>query len=415
MPKKLVDALSDVAVRNAKPALRDGVPADRKLHDGRDLYLLIRANGAKHWRIKYHLAHRERLLALGEYPDVTLTRARQKAGEARNLVREGIDPVQDGREQKALRINASLQTFAVVADEWLSKKTKKWTDGHLEQNRQSLRDYALPKIGARAIASLTAQDVMRVLEPLEAAGKLETLRRVRQRIGSVLSYAVQTGRRADNPIRDTQGAFDAPTREHFASIGPKGLPGFLKALEGYKGHPNTIGIIRMILWTGSRTGEVRGATPDEFDLDAGVWRIPAERMKKRRMHVVPLPRQAVALLRRLMALNAESRYMFPSPMHQSMASENIVLQAIKKMGYGGQTTGHGLRAAVSTGLEEMGYPIEIIKTQLSHAKDNLTDAAYLRGVHLERRTEMMQVWADNLDALMSGAKVLPLKRKAAAA
>jgi integrase len=230
----------------------------------------------------------------------------------------------------------------------------------------------------------------------------------------VLSYAVQTGRRTDNPIRDTQGAFDAPTREHFASIGLKGLPAFLKTLEGYQGHANTIGIIRMILWTGSRTGEVRGATPDEFDLDIGVWRIPAERMKKRRMHVVPLPRQAVALLRELMTLNAESRYMFPSPMHQSMASENIVLQAIKKMGYGGQTTGHGLRAAVSTGLEEMGYPIEIIKTQLSHAKDNLTDAAYLRGVHLERRAEMMQVWADNLDALVSGAKVLPLKRKTAA-
>lgn len=403
-------------MRSAKPALRDGVPADRKLHDGRGLYLLIRANGAKHWRrIKYHLAHRERLLALGEYPDVTLTRARQKASEARNLVREGIDPVQDGREQKALRVNASLQTFAVVADEWLVKKTKKWTDGHLEQNRQSLRDYMLPKIGARAIASLTAHDVLRVLEPLEAAGKLETPRRVRQRIGSVLSYAVQTGRRTDNPIRDTQGAFDAPTREHFASIGPKGLPGFLKALDGYQGHPNTIGIIHMILWTGSRTGEVRGATPDEFDLDAGVWRIPAERMKKRRMHVVPLPRQAVAMLRESMTLNVESLCMFPSPMHQSMASENIVLQAIKKMGYGGQTTGHGLRAAVSTGLEEMGYPIEIIKTQLLHAKDNLTDAAYLRGVHLERRTEMMQVWADNLDALMSGAKVLPLKRKAAAA
>ena len=247
MPRKLLDALSDAAVRNAKPLPREGTLADRKLHDGRGLHLLVKTNGSKHWRLKYHLAHRERLLALGEYPDVTLTRARQKAGEARNLVREGIDPVQDRREQKALRANAALQTFAVVADEWLTKKAKKWTDGHLEQNRQSLRDYVLPKIGARAISSLTAQDVMRVLEPLEAAGKLETLRRVRQRVGSVLSYAVQTGRRTDNPIRDTQGAFEAPTREHFASIGPKGLPAFLKALEGYQGHPSTIGIIRMII------------------------------------------------------------------------------------------------------------------------------------------------------------------------
>jgi integrase len=414
VPKKLIDALSDIAIRGAQPSQREGVPADRKLHDGRGLYLLVKANGSKHWRLKYHLAGRERLLALGEYPDVLLSRARQKAGEARNLVREGIDPVQDGREQKALRVNAALQTFAVVADEWMTKKARKWTDGHLEQNRQSLRDYVLPKIGARAISSLNAQDIMRVLEPLEVAGKLETLRRVRQRIGSVFSYAVQTGRRTDNPIRDTQGAFEAPTREHFASIGPKGLPAFLKALGSYQGHPNTIGIIRMILWTGSRTGEIRGATPDEFDLDAGLWRVPAHRMKKRRMHVAPLPRQAVAMLRELMASNVDSRYMFPSPMHQSMASENIVLQAIKKMGYGGQLTGHGLRAAVSTGLEEMGYPIKLIKTQLSHSKENLTDAAYLRGVHVERRAEMMQVWADNLDALASGAKVLPLMRKSAA-
>lgn len=414
MPKKLIDALSDVAARGAKPAMRDGVPIDRKLHDGRGLYLLVRANGAKHWRLKFYLAGRERSLALGEYPGVTLARARLKASEARNLIREGIDPVQNGREQKALLVTAAQQTFAVVAEEWLAKKSKKWTAGHLEQNRQSLRDYVLPKIGKRAIASLTAQDIMRVLEPLEDAGKLETLRRVRQRIGAVLTYAVQTGRRTDNPIRDTQGAFEAPTREHFASIGPKGLPEFLRALESYAGHPNTLGIIRMILWTGSRTGEVRGATPDEFDLDAAVWRIPAARMKKRRMHVVPLPKQAIPVLRELMQLNAKSRYVFPSPLSQSIASENIVLQALKKMGYGGKLTGHGLRAAVSTGLEEMGYPIEIIKTQLSHAKDNLTDAAYLRGIHLERRVEMMQAWADKLDVMLVGAKVLPLNLDRAA-
>ena len=134
MPKKFIDALSDVGVRGAKPALRDGVPVDRKLHDGRGLYLLVRANGARHWRLKFYLAGRERLLALGEYPDVTLARARQKAGEARNLIREGIDPVQNGREQKALLVNAAQQTFAVIAEEWLGKKSKKWTEGHLEQN-----------------------------------------------------------------------------------------------------------------------------------------------------------------------------------------------------------------------------------------------------------------------------------------
>lgn len=187
MPKKLIDALTDVAVRGAKPAMRDGAPIDRKLHDGRGLYLLIRASGAKHWRLKYYIGGKERLLAIGEYPDVPLARARLKAAEARGLVHEGIDPVQHGREQKAERVNAAQQTFAVIAEEWLGKKAKKWTEGHLEQNLQSLRDYVLPKIGTRAVASLTAQDIMLVLEPLEAAGKLETLRRVRQRIGSVLT------------------------------------------------------------------------------------------------------------------------------------------------------------------------------------------------------------------------------------
>ena len=171
----------------------------------------------------------------------------------------------------------------------------------------------------------------------------------------------------------------------------------------------------MILWTACRTGEIRGATHDEFDLDAGLWRIPPERMKKRRMHVVPLPRQAIELVRDSIELNAGSHYVFPSPMGDYMASENIVLQALKRLGYAGKLTGHGLRAAVSTGLEELAYPLEIIKTQLSHAKDNLTDAAYLRGVHTERRGEMMQAWADNLEALEAGAKVLPLRRSKAAA
>lgn len=415
MPKKVIDALNDAALRKAKPAQREGAVVDRKLHDGRGLYMLVKANGAKHWRLKFRFAGRERLLALGEYPDLSLVAARTAAGEARVLARQGIDPVQHARETKAQRENAALQTFALVADEWIAKKSKKWTEGHTEQNRQSLRDYVLPMIGKRPIGKLSAQDVMRVLEPMEQAGKLETLRRVRQRVGAIFSYAVQTGRRFDNPIRDTQGAFEAPTREHFASVGPKGLPDFLKALAGYQGHPNTIGIIRMILWTACRTGEIRGATHDEFDLDAGLWRIPPERMKKRRMHVVPLPRQAIELVRDSIELNAGSRYVFPSPMGDYMASENIVLQALKRLGYAGKLTGHGLRAAVSTGLEELAYPLEIIKTQLSHAKDNLTDAAYLRGVHTERRGEMMQAWADNLEALEAGAKVLPLRRSKAAA
>lgn len=407
MPRKIIDALSDATLRGAKP--RD---ADYKLNDGRGLVLVVRTSGARLWRLRYTFAGKERMLALGEYPDTGLKAARERAAAARELVRQGVDPVQHGRETRAQRVNAAMQTFEVVADEWIAKKSKKWTEGHVEQNRQSLRDYAFPKIGKRPISALTAQDIMQVLDPIERAGKLETLRRVRQRVGSVFAYAVQTGRRPDNPIRDIAGAFDAPERTHFASIKPDDLQAFLARLETYQGHPSTKGIIRMILWTASRTGEIRAATWDEFDLDAGIWTVPAQRMKKRRPHVVPLPAPAVAMLRELRAVNTD-RLVFASPNGpDQMASENVVLQALRKMGYGGKLTGHGLRATVATGLEEKGFPTEIIKAQLSHAKDNLTDAAYLRGIHLERRAAMMAKWADWLEGKPAD-KVVKMRRSAA--
>lgn len=393
LPSKLIDALDDVAIRGAKPRERD-----YKKYDGRGLYLLVRTNGARHWRLKYRLGGRERLLALGEYPDTTLKAAREKASSARELVRQGLDPVQQARALRAERIAAAMQTFEVVAAQWVEKKRRKWTAGHIEQTRQSLADYVLPKIGKRAIASITAQDVTAVLDPLERARKLETLRRVRQRVSAVLSFAVQIGLRPDNPVVALRGAYEAPDRTHFASLKPAELGAFLSALGAYQGHLSTVGIIRMILWTASRTGEIRGARRGEFDLAQAVWTVPGERMKRRRPHVVPLPMQAVVMLRKHARGLADDDLMFPSPLDPSrIASENIVLQALKKMGYAGRVTGHGLRATVATGLEEMGFPLEVVKAQLSHAKDTLTDAAYLRGVHLDRRRHMMQAWADNLD------------------
>lgn len=410
MPKKLFEQLSDAALRGTKPG-----PVDYKVNDGRGLVLVVKSSGARLWRLRYVFARKERMLALGEYPDVGLKVARERASAARDLVRQGVDPVQQKREDRAQRVNAAMQTFEVVAGEWIAKKAKKWTDGHTEQNRQSLRDFVFPKIGKRPVSLLTAQDIVQVLEPLEQAGKLETLRRVRQRIGSVFAFAVQTGRRTDNPVRDLSGAFEPPERTHFASIKPTDLPVFLRRLDAYQGHPSTKGIIRMILWTASRTGEIRGATWDEFDLDAGLWTVPAERMKKRRPHVVPLPPQAVAMLRELRKVNTEA-LAFASPNRpDQQASENVVLQALDKMGYKRLLTGHGLRATTATGLEERGWPTEVVKAQLSHAKDSLTDAAYLRGIHLERRTVMMRQWADWLDGKQTGSVVrMPRPKKAEA-
>lgn len=245
-----------------------------------------------------------------------------------------------------------------------------------------------------------------MLQPLEDAGKLETLRRVRQRIGGVLSFAVQTGYTKNNPIRDMQGAFQAPEREHFASLQPQELTEFIQRLGSYQGHQNTLGIIWLILLCACRTGEARGAQAKEFDLDAAQWTVPLERMKKRRPHVFPLPSQAIELLHPALANLEPDDLVFPCPgTREQMASENIVLQAITKMGFKGRLTGHGIRACVATSLEEMGYPASVVKAQLAHSKDNLTDAAYLRGVHLEPRMKMMQVWADTLDLMKQGLPI----------
>jgi integrase len=410
MPAKLLDALNDLSVRQAKPG-----PKPRKLMDGRGLYLIVTPQGAKHWRLKYSFAGKERLLALGEYPAVGLAEARRRRDTARDEVSRGIDPVQSKRERRAEAQRNALQTFAVVADEWIAtrSKSRKWTEAHADQTRQSLREYVLPKLGRLPIASITAPDVVEVLRPLETAGKLETLRRVRQRVGGVLGYAVATGRRADNPVRELRDAFVAPQREHFASIKVTELPRFLVDLAEYGGHASTKAIIRMILWTACRTGEVRGARVSEFDLDAGTWTIPAERMKKRRPHVVPLPSQAIELLRGLPAFAEDvsaDALAFPSPgTVDQQASENVVLQALDKMGYKGRLTGHGLRALVATALEESDYPADLVKAQLSHSKSNLTDAAYLRGVRMEQRKPMMQWWADRLAGLPSSSKVRTLR------
>lgn len=410
MPSKMIDALSDLAVRQAKPGAKD-----RKLADGRGLYLLVKLNGAKHWRLKYRLGGRERLLAIGEYPAIGLADARVARDLARRQIAEGIDPVQAKAERRIANVRAAMETFAVVAEEWIGvrAKAKGWTEQHGEQTRQSLRDFVLPHLGRRPIAAITAADVREVLDRIAKDGKMETLRRVRQRIGGVFAFAVATNRRADNPVRELRELHAAPKREHFASIRIDELPAFLAALDAYGGHASTKAIIRMILWTACRTGEIRGARVGEFDLEAGRWTIPTERMKKRRAHVVPLPKQAVSLLRKLPAFQdgAEAdSLVFPSPgTVAQQASENVVLQALDKMGYRGRLTGHGLRALVATALEESDFPADVIKAQLSHAKSNLTDAAYLRGIRIEQRTVMMQWWADRLDGSATGGNVRPLR------
>lgn len=413
MPAKMIDKLTDLAVRQAKAEAKD-----RKIADGRGLYLLVKSNGAKHWRMKYRFGGRERLLAIGEYPAVGLADARAARDVARRQVGDGIDPVQAKAERKVANIRAAMQTFGVVAEEWIAVRAtaKGWSDGHAEQTRQALRDFVLPHLGRRPIAAITAADVREVLDRLARDGKMETLRRVRQRIGGVFAFAVATNRRTDNPVRELRELHAAPQREHFASIKVSELAAFLAALDAYGGHDSTKAIIRMILWTACRTGEIRGARAEEFNLDTGRWTIPAARMKKRRPHVVPLPSQAVALLRTLPAFGEDAEpdaLAFPSPgTVDQMASENVVLQALAKMGYKGRLTGHGMRALVATALEEADYPIELVKAQLSHAKSNLTDAAYLRGIRLEQRAVMMQWWADRLSqggAAASKTNVRPLR------
>jgi integrase len=397
--------LTEISVRNAKP---DAKP--RKLFDGGGLYLLLNPDGSRWWRLKYRIENREKLLSLGVYPEITLKRAREKRDEARRLVADGIDP---SAQRKATR-SAQADTLEVIAREFLELKRPALASVTYLKRRYRFEAFVFPSLGKRPIRSITPPELLAVLKRVEAKGNHETAHRVRSETGQVFRYAIATGRADRDITADLRGAL-APVvvTNHAAITDPVRIGELLRAIDGYRGQPATECALRLLPLVFTRTGELRLARWEEFDLDGKepIWRIPAERMKSREPHLVPLSKQAVALLEALKPITGPEGLVFPSIRSAARPiSENTINAALRRLGYSGEEmTGHGFRSMASTCLNEQGFPPDVIELQLAHAERDEVRGAYNRAQRMAERRKMMQAWSNYLDGLKRGAKVVNIK------
>ncbi|MBI5137150.1 MAG: integrase arm-type DNA-binding domain-containing protein [Nitrospirae bacterium] len=403
--------LTDTALRAAKVGDKQ-----RRLADERGLYVLLHPNGAKYWRLKYRFGGKQKTLALGVYPEISLREARERRDQARKLLAHGTDPAEVKRAEKQAAAEVSASCFRNVALEWISKQSTRWSEGHARRVEKSLEDHIFPALGDRPVEEITAQELLRVLRVVEGRGTHETSMRLLQRCDAAFRYGVVTGRCDRSPAGDLKGALTPPKRENYAALGEADLPEFFAKLAEYDGHMQTRLAIRLLMLTCVRTGELRQAEWGEFvlDGDAPTWRIPAARMKMRSEHIVPLSRQAAAALRELHALTGRGRLVFPGQRDTDRPmSENTILFGLYRMGYHSRATGHGFRSTFSTIANESGkWSPDAIERQLAHAERNQVRAAYHRSEYLAERRRLMQWWGDYLDRLRVGGEVVRLRRSA---
>jgi integrase len=397
--------LTATRIRAAKPRQKP-----YKIPDGRGLYLLVSPTGGRLWRLRYRYAGRESMLGLGAYPEVTLKAARDRADDTRKQLAEGTDPAVAKRAERS----AQADTFKAIALEWLGKQ--RFAAATREKTDWTFNELLFPFIGGKSVRQLTPPDILGVLRRLEARGKHETAHRTRQRVSQVMRYAIATGRAESDPTRDLRGALTpVKQRSHPAITEPTRVGELLRAIDGYLGDPSTIAALKLAALVFVRPGELRAAEWRELNLEAAEWRIPCTRMKMGEQHIVPLSRQAVAILRELRPLTGHCRYLFPSlRTRERPISENTLGAALRRLGYTkDEMTAHGFRAMASTLLNERGFPPDVIELQLAHAERNKVRAAYNRAQRIEERRRMMQAWADYLDGLKVGADVVPIRRKSA--
>ena len=396
-------SLTDVEIRNVS-----GNGKVQRLYDERGLYLEVAPRGGKWWRFKYRLAGKEKRISLGVYPEISLKDARFKCAEARKLLSDGIDPSQNRKEQEAaMRGPAKNESFQHVAREWFAKFKTQWAASHAETVIVRLEKLVFPYIGNRPINAVMAPELLSVVRRLEERGTLETAHRVLGICGQVFRYAVATGRAERDPSGDLRGALPSVREKHHATIvDPKGIGGLLRAIEGYTGSLVVKCALRLAPLVFVRPGELRHAEWSEFNFDAAEWRIPAEKMKMKTVHIVPLSRQALAVVDELRPLTGNYRYLFPSGRTNSRRmSENAVLAALRRMGFAkDEMTGHGFRSMASTLLNEQGYNRDWIERQLAHIERNGVRAAYNYAEYLPERRRMMQEWANYLDGLREEAQ-----------
>ena len=399
-------ALTDKALKQAKPREKA-----YKLADGKGLHLLVNPNGSKYWRLKYRFAGKEKVLALGVYPSVTLANARSLTDEAKTILRNGEDPSLVRKQQKRVdKLNAT-NNFEAVARDWLNQQKSKWTKGHADRVTTSLEQEVFPHIGQMAIADIATPDVLEVVRKVEGRGALDVASRVLQRVSSVFRYAVQTGRAQVNPASELKGVLKTRKVQHRAAITRAELPELLQKARKYDGYLITRLALRLLMLTFVRPGELRFARWKEFDLEAKVWRIPAERMKMKSEHLVPLSRQAIELLEELRPVTGHYDFLFPGERTRTKPiSENTMTYALYRMGYKSRATAHGFRTTASSILNEEGFNPDAIERQLSHLERNQVRGAYTQHAeYLKDRAKMMQWWADYLDQMETGSNVVPGK------
>jgi integrase len=396
--------LNDVACKQAKPKEKA-----YRLADSKGLYLEVAPSGGKWWRLKYRINGKEKRISLGVYPEVGLKDARDKCDAARKQLADSIDPSVQRKAVKLAGSEKSANSFEVVAREWFGKFSKAWAASHADKIIRRLERDVFPWIGGRPIAEVTAPELLAVLRRIENRGALETAHRAKQNCGQIFRYAIATGRAERDASADLRGALPPTQETHHASItDPKAIGGLLRAIDGYTGSFITKCALRLAPLTFVRPGELRKGEWTEVNFDTAEWRIPAERMKMRQVHIVPLSTQALGILKEIHALTGDGQYIFPGARTNGRPmSENTVNGALRRLGYAGdEMTGHGFRSMASTLLNEQGWKPDAIERQLAHAERNNVRAAYNYAEHLPERKRMMQTWADYLDALAAGAAVV---------
>jgi integrase len=395
-------ALTDTAVRNTKPKEKA-----YKLFDGGGLFLMVNPKGSRYWRLKYRYQGKEKLLALGVYPDVSLKTARDRRDAARAQIADGIDPSQARKATKAAQSDAD--SFEAVAREWWGQREPNWSKTHSSRILLRLNKDVFPWVGKRPIGEITAPELLTVLRRIENRGAVETAHRIHQSCGQIFRYAVATGRAERDPSADLKGALPPTRQKHHASItDPKKVGELLRAIEGYEGSLVTRCALQLASLTFVRPGELRHAEWSEIDIDKAEWRIPAEKMKMNVVHIVPLSRQSLSVLQEIQPLTGCGKYVFPGVRSlKRPMSENTVNAALRRLGYTKEEmTGHGFRSMASTILNEQGWHRDAIERQLAHAERNSVRAAYNYAEHLPERQRMMQCWADYLEGLTKGADIV---------
>lgn len=402
----LTDAKVRTVKANSKPI---------KLADGGGLYLEVRPSGTKLWRYRYRIAGKENVFAIGKYPESSLADARAEHGKARVLVKRGVHPSHNRQVDRLSNQTANANTFEVVAREWISKKSGSWTPYYQRQVTNFLTADVFPHIGKLPIRSVTAAHLLEIVRRVEARGAVSVALLVRQWSSAIFRYAVATLRADGDPAAALRGAIQRPKVEHHKPLAREQIKDFMAAVDEYGGYRTTVIALRLMLLTFVRTVELRKAEWAEIDMERAEWRIPAERMKMREPHIVPLSGQAVTMLKELRSYTGGRSMLFPNYRRPKGCMTSTTLnRALERMGFNGKGSigfsAHGFRATASTILNEMGYRSDVIERQLAHADRDKVRASYNHAEYMKERRGMMQDWATYLDSLQSGSNIIPLWR-----